>query len=695
MASRDDRRERIYAGVLGKIIGVYLGRPVEMWDRQRVRRTFGAVDGYLAARAGLPLVVADDDISGTFTFIRAAAGLDRLADLTAERVADVWLADLVENRTTLWWGGFGNSTEHTAWRRLRSGIGAPRSGSAALNGAVVANQIGAQIFADGWALLAPGDPGAAARAARLAARVSHDGDALDAAAAVAAMQSAAFLEPSLDRLFDLATGVIAPDGLVRRIHDSVRAWVAEGRDWEATMDRIETTFTTEAYPGNCHLAPNHAVFAAAILHGRGRFGDSVRLAVQAGMDTDSNAGNVGCLLGIRNGLEGLSDGHDWRGPVSDRLVVVSADGGGVFTDALSVADSIWREGRRLAGGMAPSGNPARAYRFDAAGAVQGFRCMADGTVSVGNASGTGLELAWHGAVENAYVATQTARRPGDPEPGPYEIHASPAVYPGQRLAAALAASAGDCRLRLAAEYATATGRRIALGPAISENDSAAGGWVLPDIDEGAPICSVGIAVSADRAGTARIACLSVDGGAALTFVPDIRNSGKALSWVAACEHFNGGTRDGNLRVSHGGGVGVAHYGCRRWRDIRVVAELRAHLAGSFGLVVGVQGLGRWIAVQVTGGRTRAVTLCRDGRSRTLAEGAVNLPRPGWIRCAVSVNGGRLLAECAGTALEADIAPDDGTGAIGVCCSEGTVDLRLLAVSPCPPHAGGGIRRRTG
>ncbi len=27
-----DYLERVYAGVLGKIIGVYLGRPVEMWS---------------------------------------------------------------------------------------------------------------------------------------------------------------------------------------------------------------------------------------------------------------------------------------------------------------------------------------------------------------------------------------------------------------------------------------------------------------------------------------------------------------------------------------------------------------------------------------------------------------------------------------------------------------------------------------
>ena len=65
----------------------------------------------------------------------------------------------------LWWGGLGNSTEHTAYLRLKNGVKAPSSGSAALNSQVVSEQIGAQIFIDGWAMASPGDPDQAARLA--------------------------------------------------------------------------------------------------------------------------------------------------------------------------------------------------------------------------------------------------------------------------------------------------------------------------------------------------------------------------------------------------------------------------------------------------------------------------------------------------------------------------------------------------
>ncbi len=68
-----DYTERVYAGVLGKIIGVYLGRPFEGWTYDRILAELGEIDYYVNDRvAGRPpLVVTDDDISGTFTFLRA------------------------------------------------------------------------------------------------------------------------------------------------------------------------------------------------------------------------------------------------------------------------------------------------------------------------------------------------------------------------------------------------------------------------------------------------------------------------------------------------------------------------------------------------------------------------------------------------------------------------------------------------
>ena len=181
MSLPPDYLERVYAGVLGKLIGVYLGRPFEGWTYQRILNELGPIEYYVHDKLGQPLVVTDDDVSGTFTFVRALDEHGVKEDLSAEEIGKTWLNAIVEQRSILWWGGNGNSTEHTAWLNLKRGVAAPRSGSIEVNGATVAEQIGAQIFIDGWALVAPGRPKLAAQLAEAAGSVSHDGESVYAA----------------------------------------------------------------------------------------------------------------------------------------------------------------------------------------------------------------------------------------------------------------------------------------------------------------------------------------------------------------------------------------------------------------------------------------------------------------------------------------------------------------------------------
>ncbi len=110
-----DYAERVYAGVLGKIIGVYLGRPFEGWTYERIMRELGPINFYVNERRDVALrshhlVVTDDDISGTFAFPRALADHDFPRGLTSQQIGNTWLNYIVEDRSILWWGGIGNST---------------------------------------------------------------------------------------------------------------------------------------------------------------------------------------------------------------------------------------------------------------------------------------------------------------------------------------------------------------------------------------------------------------------------------------------------------------------------------------------------------------------------------------------------------------------------------------------------------
>jgi ADP-ribosylglycohydrolase len=321
-----DYTERVYAGVLGKIIGVYLGRPFEGWTYDRIMAELGEVWYYVHEKRGVPLVVTDDDISGTFTFVRALPDYGNTRELSPAQIGQTWLNYIIENRAILWWGGMGRSTEHTAFLRLKRGIPAPHSGSAALNGRVVAEQIGAQIFIDGWAMVAPGDPELAADLARRAASVSHDGEAIYGAQVLAAMESLAFVERDLDTLIDTAMTFIPRDSVIFRLIADLREWRARFADWRVARERIAAHYGYDRYGGGCHIIPNHALIHLGLLYGEDDFQRSLMMTVTAGWDTDCNAAMWGACWGSRMDWQASMPGPDWRSPVADRLYLPTADG---------------------------------------------------------------------------------------------------------------------------------------------------------------------------------------------------------------------------------------------------------------------------------------------------------------------------------------------------------------------------------
>ncbi|HAL42834.1 MAG TPA: hypothetical protein DCP57_10350, partial [Gammaproteobacteria bacterium] len=318
-----DYADKVYAGVLGKVIGVYLGRPFEGWPYEMIQERLGDVEYYVHDKLNVPLIVTDDDIAGTFTFIRALEDHGNDREISAKQVGDSWLNYLIKDRTILWWGGLGNSTEHTAYLRLVNGVEAPASGSIALNGQVVAEQIGAQIFIDGWAMVAPGDPDQAVKFTDAAARVSHDGEAVYGAKVLTAMESMAFVEKDIQKLIDIGLAYIPSDSVIAKMIHDLRDWHARDSDWRITREKLEALYGYDKYGGNCHMVPNHGLIIHSLLHGEGDFSETMKIVNTCGWDTDCNSGNVGCLMGILVGVEGidagLEKGLDWRGPVADRL----------------------------------------------------------------------------------------------------------------------------------------------------------------------------------------------------------------------------------------------------------------------------------------------------------------------------------------------------------------------------------------
>lgn len=369
MLNYEELRQKVYAGVLGKLIGVYLGRPIEGWPYERIKNQFGDIYHYVHRQVGVPLIVADDDISGTFGFFRAMEDYGYSPDLSAAQIGETWRNYIIENKTILWWGGLGRSTEHTAYLNLKKGIEAPFSGSVQYNGKAVAEQIGAQIFIEGFAMCYPGDPEKTVALVRKAASVSHDGMALDAACHLAALDALAFEKHDLNQLLDEAFRFVSDRRLQRLIAD-VRNLCAQHKDWRKTRHILDQLYGYHLYPGTCHIAPNHAMVLASILHGGDDFQESVMIATSAGWDTDCNAGNVGAFNGIRLGLPGIDQGADLRTEVADRLLVITSDGGAAVSDATLEAEKIMKAICSLNG--LSYHKPAARITFAYSHAIQGF-----------------------------------------------------------------------------------------------------------------------------------------------------------------------------------------------------------------------------------------------------------------------------------------------------------------------------------
>lgn len=362
-------QNQIYAGVLGKIIGVYLGRPIEGWSFEKIRDTFGEVYFYKNHKTGAPLIVPDDDISGTFAFFRALEDQGYKEDITAAEIGDAWLNYIIENETILWWGGLCRSTEHTAYLRLKNGIKAPESGSEKLNGKSMSEQIGSEIFIDTWALVNPNNPQRAADMARKAASVSHDGLAIDAAVYLAVIEAMAFEEKNIDKLLDEGLKYIKNEffaGLVQEL----RQRCTKAKDWHEVRTWIAEEHGYEKYPGNCPMITNHLALLMALIMGGDDFNKACMIACSAGWDTDCNSGNVGALNGIRLGLEGFAKGADIRKPVADRLYVVTSDSGETISDAVLETRKIVKAAAALAGEEVDI--PKERYAFEYPGSVQGI-----------------------------------------------------------------------------------------------------------------------------------------------------------------------------------------------------------------------------------------------------------------------------------------------------------------------------------
>lgn len=446
--------EKIYAGWLAKIIGIRFGAPVEGWTYDKIRNIFGEkLDHYPADYINF---AADDDSNGPLFFLRSVEDSKKGYDVQARDVAEALLNYAPFEHGFFWWGGFGISTEHTAYLNLRNGIPAPRSGSIEQNGSTMAEQIGGQIFIDTWGLVNPGNPDKAARMAKEAASVTHGGNGVYGGIFVAVCISHAFEETDITKIIEKGLEYIPEDCEYARIVRIVMDYhTSHPEDFRECYHFIHDNYGYDKYPGNCHIIPNIAVMILALLYGNGEFDRTLEICNLCGWDTDCNVGNVATIMGIICGLEGISY-EKWRKPINDLLICSSVVGSLNIMDIPYGAAYIMKLACELDHTELPE--PWRTIvseridscHFEYPGSTHAIRLRIEGNdpgvsknreLSLWNTE----EIAHSGSHslkvlartmepgENVYVYKQTYYKPEDFTDSRYDPCFSPLVYPGQTI----------------------------------------------------------------------------------------------------------------------------------------------------------------------------------------------------------------------------------------------------------------------
>jgi ADP-ribosylglycohydrolase len=320
-----DLPDRLLGAWLGRCIGCLLGKPIEGWSSDDIRRYLESVDAWPlasyvpavrphpawsppfkpswpeATRDRIRGMPRDDDLDYS---VVALLVLERTAGRpTADDIADEWLRRLPIGQIF--------TAERAAYRNLVDGLRPPAS---ALYRNPYREWVGALIRADVYAYVSPGDPAAAVRLAAIDASVSHVGSGVSAAMWAAAVISLALAGAHPTESVPSATTVV-PAGT--RLHDAL-AMVIElhrlGASWGEVHGQIQARLGRYSW---VHAIPNVAIIAASLLWGDGHFDRSIALAASAGGDTDSTGATVGSASGALVGARSLR--AEWVEPLHDTL----------------------------------------------------------------------------------------------------------------------------------------------------------------------------------------------------------------------------------------------------------------------------------------------------------------------------------------------------------------------------------------
>ena len=445
----------------------------------------------------------------------------------------------------------------------------------------------------------------AADFAQRASSVSHDGEAIYGGRYIAALTSQAFVTSDPVELVRAGLTVIPEGSEYARIVVAVLDFHRnQPDDWRACYDFIAANFGYDRYAGVVPIIPNAGVVVMGLLYGGGDFSRALCISTMAGWDTDCNVGNVGAIMGVAVGLDGI-DADRWRRPMNDVLVAASVIGSRNLTDIPACADLFCDLGEQIAGHPPAELRPR--YHFAYPGSTQGFRSRARGgsiidlrqTVTDGRAAlqATVRKLGKKG---EAQFFVKTYARPGELSANYYGASFSPTIYPGQTLTATVFVPEDASDSLMAAPFVwddNAKAVHQAVGQPLTPGRWHELVYAIPALDN-ALLAEAGIAVRVlGEPWSGRMLLGSLDWHGPARFATDFSKEQSEYDAISQWTFLRGSWRlqDGGY---HGSGAtdGESYTGDVAWGDLSLTVDLVPMLGEHHNVNVRVQGARRSYAV---------------------------------------------------------------------------------------------------
>jgi ADP-ribosylglycohydrolase len=321
---------KVLGSWLGRIIGDFVGAPVEFMPYFDRKNKYGDITGYPEP---INLAYVNDD--EMYEICALIALLKNGINLTSKDIAEEWVNRLYTMNFT---------AEKVAINNLKEGISPPESG---VYNNPYYDAIGAQMRADIWGQISPGCSTIAKYYAELDGSISHAGIGIEGEVFIAVLISQAFIEKKIEQNIIKALKFLpkAKDSLYTQMvlkamefhkefpEDYVKARKKLIKYWNDIKEKLikETpssdikrlSFLTKIIPEmhtpDVHVLPNIGIIILSLLYGTKNYedplGESICISAMMGLDTDCNCGNIGAILGAQLGANDIPS--KWIDPLQN------------------------------------------------------------------------------------------------------------------------------------------------------------------------------------------------------------------------------------------------------------------------------------------------------------------------------------------------------------------------------------------